>query len=188
MSSYRAIIMSSYYRETKWLKSLSVPSQGLRHKLRRLPLCQGRLLQNKRATGNNFLRGIWQWRSRTHSSSETHLFEKNRPPKIFWNKFFQRQKKKSCKLPETRFAKVLRRSNLWSKGKRPLEVSKLFRNSWSRLSRQTTNQRTNQPGVQSHAKNAYEILVWFLAESLICLSWSFLVGSSTVCGARLCPL
>ena len=39
-------------------------------------------------------------------------------------KKFQRRKMKHCKSPETRFAKVSRRSEPCSRGKRPFEVSK----------------------------------------------------------------
>ena len=44
-------------------------------------------------------------------------------------KFFQRRKMKCCKSSETRFAKVSRRSEPCSGGKRPFEVSKKNRNS-----------------------------------------------------------
>ena len=58
------------------------------------------------------------------------LENKNWPPKfseiVLVQNVFQRRKMKSCKSSETRFAKVSRRSELCSGGKRPFEISKTF--------------------------------------------------------------
>ena len=59
------------------------------------------------------------------------FFEKKSTPKIFEKTlseiFCRRRKMKSCKSSETRFAKVSRRSEPCSGGKRPFEISKKFR-------------------------------------------------------------
>ena len=110
---------------TKWLKSFSVPSLGFQHILSRLPLLQGSLPKNKRTTGNNFLRGSCQWRSNPHRFSKTPTFWKQKIDlQFFFPKNCWRQKIKSCKSSETRFAKVSRRSDLCSTGKRPFKVLK----------------------------------------------------------------
>ena len=67
---YHIFVIRSPYHTTNWLKSFSVPSQGFRHILSRLPLLQGSLPQNKWTTGNNFLRPTCQWRSNLPSSSK----------------------------------------------------------------------------------------------------------------------
>ena len=134
-SSYHHIMISSYHNimwswhhNTEWLKSFLVPSPGFRHILSRLPLLQGSLLKNKGSWGNNFLRRICWGGSKSHSSSKTSPFQKKKwPPKIFAKKKQKqnrRRKTKNCKSSETRFAKVSRRSELCSRGKRPFKVSK----------------------------------------------------------------
>ena len=120
------MIISSYYHNTKWLKSFSVPSLGCRHILSRLPLLQGSLPKNKGTSGNNFLRRTCQRGKKNGSSSKTSFFgKKNSTPKIFEKKLskkkIRRRKMKSCKSSETRFAKVSRRSEPCSGGKRPFE-------------------------------------------------------------------
>ena len=128
ISCFHIIILSSDHN-TKWLKSFLVPSQRFRHILSRLPLLQGSLPKNKGSSGNDFLRRICQRGLKIHSPSKTSLlWTKKSTPKILAKNssqfFFQRRKMKSCKSSETRFAKVSRRSELCSRGKRPFEVSK----------------------------------------------------------------
>ena len=45
--AFVVVILSSYYHNTKWLKSFSVPSLGFQHILSHLPLLQGSLPKNK---------------------------------------------------------------------------------------------------------------------------------------------
>ena len=134
ISSYHHIRISSFHHITKWLKSFLVPSPGFRHILSRLPLLQGSLPKNKGSWGNNFLRRICWGGSKSHSSSKTSPFQKKNGPRRFLQKKnpkkkFRRRKMKNCKSSETRFAKVSRRSEPCSGGKRPFEVSKKNRNS-----------------------------------------------------------
>ena len=151
-SYYHTIILSSHH-STKWLKSFSVPSLGFRHILSHLPLLQGSLPKNKGSWGNNFSRRTCLRGLKNHSPFKTSLsWKKNRPPKLFFQKSFRRRKIKSCKSSETRFAKVSRRSEPCSTGKRPFEVSKKNertneranerKNEWTN---KQTNQQTNQP-------------------------------------------
>ena len=123
--SYHQIFIFSFYQNTKWLKSFSVPSLGFRHILSRLPPRQGSLPQNKRIRGNNFLRRTCQWRSNLPGSSKTLVSWKQK----LTSKKFEIWKMKSCKSSETRFAKVSRRSELCSGGKRPFEISNKIQNS-----------------------------------------------------------
>ena len=58
--AFVVVILLSYYHNTKWLKSFSVPSLGFQHILSRLPLLQGSLPKNKGSSGNNFLRRTCQ--------------------------------------------------------------------------------------------------------------------------------
>ena len=69
--AFFVVILLSYYRNTKWLKSFSVPSLGFQHILNRLPLLQGSLPKNKWTIGNNFCRPTCQWHSNLPSSSKT---------------------------------------------------------------------------------------------------------------------
>ena len=130
LPSYDHTITLPPDHNAKWLKSFSVPSQGFRHILSSLPLRQGSLPKNKWTTGNNF--STSQRGKKMVAPPKPHFFEKKSTPKIFEkilsNFFFRRRKMKSCKSSETRFAKVSRRSELCSRGKRPFKVSqKSFR-------------------------------------------------------------
>ena len=114
---------------TKWFKSVLALSQGPKHKSSCLPHRQGSLPKNKGTSGNNFLRRICHCGSEIHSSSKTPLFQKKSWPRKFFSQnfarnFFRRRKMKNCKLSETRFPKVSRRSEPCSRGKRSFEVSK----------------------------------------------------------------
>jgi len=97
-----------------------VPSLGFEHILSHLPLLQGSLPKNKASSGNDFLRRICQRGSKIHSSSKTPLFfKKKSAPEDFFEKTkstkkFRRRKMKRWESPETRVAKVSRRSELSS--------------------------------------------------------------------------
>jgi len=79
-----------FQKKSIWLKSFSVPSQDFRHKLNRLPLRQGSLPKNKPTSGNNFLRGICQWRSKASGSSKTPVSWKQISSiNFFWKKIVQ---------------------------------------------------------------------------------------------------
>ena len=110
------------------LKSFLAPKPFQNYKPPLLPLLQGSLPKNKGSWGNNFWRRICQRGSKIHSSSKTPLFWKNHwfRKKVFPKKVFRHQKMKSCKSSETRFAKVSRRSEPCSRGKRPFKVSIFF--------------------------------------------------------------
>ena len=121
-----------FHKKSIWLKSFSVPSQDFRHKLNRLPLRQGSLPKNKPTSGNNFLRGICQWRSKASGSSKTPVsWKQNFRVSIFvGNKivqfFFRCRKMKRWESSETRFPKVWGRTEPSSGGKRPFKVLQNF--------------------------------------------------------------